>query len=84
MEFPKGRQVVQKIGGYWFIDDTYNANPMSLRSAIGTLARLKTSGRKVLVCADMLELGKKSESLHSAIGKLVATAHIDSVFTSHF
>ena len=81
MDFPKGRQAVCKVGDYWFIDDTYNANPMSLRSAISTLSRLKTSGRKVLVCADMLELGAKSAPLHSAIGNFVAAANIDSVFT---
>ncbi len=81
MEFPKGRQAVQRLGDYWLIDDTYNANPVSLRSAIGTLARLKTNGRRILVCADMLELGTKSQTLHSAIGEFVAEANIDSVFT---
>src|SRR3989338_2577782 len=44
--FPAGRQNVGKVGGCWLIDDTYNANPVSLRSALQTLSSLNVRGRK--------------------------------------
>ena len=79
--FPKGRQLIHKIGPWKVIDDTYNANPVSVRSAIETLSQLNTTGRKILVCADMLELGRQSQRLHRAMGDLVASLPLDLVIT---
>ncbi len=79
--FPKGRQQVQMVGKLRIIDDSYNANPMSLRSAIETLNNLDVVGRKVLVCADMLELGAQSKKLHRQIGDLVARSCVDMLIT---
>ncbi len=79
--FSKGRQAVQKVNDCWLIDDSYNANPVSFYSAINTLSRLDVPGRKILVCADMLELGKESAKLHSAVGKAAAQSDIDLVLT---
>lgn len=79
--FPDGRQRVAKINQYWLIDDTYNANPVSFRSAVNTLSHLQVSGRKILVCADMLELGKKSRQLHRSAGEVVAHSDVDVVLT---
>ncbi|MFA5059924.1 MAG: UDP-N-acetylmuramoyl-tripeptide--D-alanyl-D-alanine ligase [Candidatus Omnitrophota bacterium] len=76
-----GRGVFKKVKSWNILDDSYNANPMSLRSSIETLSRLKTKGRKILVCGDMLELGSKSEQLHRKIGKLVGRSNIDSIIT---
>ena len=78
---PKGRQVVHKRGSYAIIDDTYNSNPLSLKSAIDTLSRFHPAGRKILVCGDMLELGRESKRLHSEIGEVVARSGIDGVFS---
>ena len=79
--FPKGRQELIKRGPYWIIDDTYNSNPLSFRSAIRTLSILKGQGRKVLLCGDMLELGKNSERLHRSIGELISHSPLDCVVT---
>ncbi len=79
--FPPGRLSVQKFGSYHVIDDTYNANPISFRSAIGALNNFNTCGRKILVCADMLELGGESKRLHESIGNLVADSPLDCVVT---
>jgi len=80
-KFLKGRQVIQKIKDVWLIDDTYNANPVSFRSAIGTLDRLQVPGKKILVCGDMLELGTKSRQLHRRVGQIILKSNIDMIFT---
>ncbi len=71
------RMVRSIIGGIEFIDDTYNSNPLSMRSAIDTLSNYGSAGSKVLVSGDMLELGGKSAYYHSEIGRLVADSGID-------
>ena len=79
--FCSGRMSVEKIGMWWVINDTYNANPVSFRSAIETLSRFKNTGRKIAVCADMLELGRQTRSLHKALGNQLAEARPDMVLT---
>jgi len=66
----KGRMAVTMLAGrIGLIDDTYNANPGSVKAAIDTLMRLKgKNGRGILVLGDMLELGIHSEALHRCIG----------------
>ena len=65
--FSKGRLNVLKVRGLNFIDDTYNANPLSVRRSLETLKEMDPSGRKVFVMGDMLELGAQKESLHKEI-----------------
>ncbi len=79
--FPAGRQEIRRTNGLWVIDDTYNANPVSMRSAIETLSRFDTLGRKILVCADMLELGRKAPAHHASIGKLLAHSKVNALLT---
>lgn len=54
------------INGIRIIDDTYNANPISMRAALNVLASF--SGQKVFVMGDMFELGEGAVSLHRQIG----------------
>jgi UDP-N-acetylmuramoyl-tripeptide--D-alanyl-D-alanine ligase len=55
--------------GLLLINDTYNANPVSMKSAVDFVASLPR--RKILILGDMLELGKMSIELHSEIGDYV-------------
>jgi UDP-N-acetylmuramoyl-tripeptide--D-alanyl-D-alanine ligase len=80
-KFPRGRGQILKLGTGWMIDDTYNANPVSMRSALQTLDALTTDGQKIFVAADMLELGAKAKSLHEEVGKLVAKSSANVLIT---
>lgn len=79
--FRHSRQQIIKSGKFWLIDDTYNANPASLNSAIDTLNAFSIKGKRIVVCADMLELGAQSESLHRLAGKKIAQSAADVVLT---
>lgn len=59
------------------IDDAYNANPLSMKAALETLARYP--GRKLAVIGDMRELGHFSEHYHRQMGQLCQTLSIDKV-----
>jgi UDP-N-acetylmuramoyl-tripeptide--D-alanyl-D-alanine ligase len=66
-----------KLGaGVNLIDDTYNASPDSMRSALDYLASFPDA-RKIAVLAGMNELGEQSESLHEGVGKYAAGAGVD-------
>ncbi len=83
---PLKRGVVMKIklplGLIIVIDDTYNANPASMRAAFANLNLRKTEGRKILILGDMAELGSKSSFLHSQLAKDLHKTKIDLVFTA--
>ncbi len=79
--FSGGRQTIKHRGSFTIIDDAYNANPVSVRGAIETLHSLNGMGRKILVCADMLELGHQSKKLHRAMGERAAESRIDLLIT---
>ena len=65
---------VRLASGALLIDDCYNANPASTRSALETAAALLgPSGRTLLVLGDMLELGPTELELHAALGPLAAS-----------
>ena len=61
--------------GSLLIDDTYNANPDSVKKSIDLLT--STNKRKVLVLGDMLELGRFRKKMHKDVGKYAALKKID-------
>lgn len=75
------RHCLTRIGSYCLIDDSYNSNPVSLRSAIHSLNSLESRGRKIFVCGDMLELGRHTERLHRQMGRLMAASDVDILLT---
>lgn len=72
-------QVHQLKNGVTLIDDTYNANPLSVKAAIDTLSHYK--GKKIIVLGDMKELGENAERLHETAGNQMREAGIDYLFT---
>ena len=76
-----GRNDLKKIEGSWIIDDTYNSNPDSVHLALENLKHYRTRGKKHIVLADMLELGKSSISEHKNIGRLVKQMGFDNLYT---
>lgn len=72
-----GRSHLLQIGEWTVIDDTYNANPLSMSAACRTLRDWETPGRKFLVTGDMLHLGDWSNDFHRMLGEEVARAKID-------
>jgi murE/murF fusion protein len=63
------------------VDESYNSNPLSLKSAILNFDTIKINkGKKYLLLGDMLELGKHSKKLHQTIGKIINNTKIDKVF----
>ena len=63
------------------IDESYNSNPLSLKSAISNFEKIKTNkSKKYLLLGDMLELGKHSKKLHDSVVPFINKAKIDKVF----
>jgi UDP-N-acetylmuramoyl-tripeptide--D-alanyl-D-alanine ligase len=73
----KSRMELVLIRGIRVINDSYNANPVSMRKALDTLMQIKTAGRRIAVLADMLELGEKAEDFHRETGRRVAQLGVD-------
>ena len=66
---PAMRQQLEEAGGLTLIDDSYNASPDSVRSALEVLAGRKVPGKRAAVLADMLELGSFSQQGHFQSGR---------------
>lgn len=66
------------VNGALVIDDSYNANPGSVRAAIDVLSAKQ--GQRILVLGDLAELGDDAVSLHAALG-VYAKSKIDKFFT---
>lgn len=73
-----GRFNIIKTSRYTLIDDCYNANPMSMKASLSSLA--KASGRKVALLGDMGELGENEKELHAEVGAYAAECGIDALY----
>ena len=77
--FPMRMEVCHLEGGRTLIDDSYNANPVSMELALETLAEIKGRGRAIALLGDMLELGEFSEEAHRRLGQKIKECAIDLV-----
>jgi UDP-N-acetylmuramoyl-tripeptide--D-alanyl-D-alanine ligase len=73
----KARLQIKEINGIQFIDDSYNANPDSMKAALRTLVELDTDGQRIAVLGQMSELGEESERRHREVGEAAAAFGID-------
>lgn len=75
-----GRLTQKRLGnGACVIDDSYNANPASMRAAIDVLRT--SSGKRFLVLGDMAEMGEQWQAMHQEVATYASQAALDGVFT---
>ncbi len=78
VEAPSGRLQIHECNGITFLDDSYNANPTSMQSALELFGEMSCE-RKVLILGDMLELGEHSYAEHQSLISSINTAQADVV-----
>ena len=83
---PSGRgdiKIVNKFKKkFRFIDESYNANPLSMSSAIKNMNfyKRKNNSKKLVFLGDMLELGKKTKKFHKELSSVINKSDVDKVF----
>jgi UDP-N-acetylmuramoyl-tripeptide--D-alanyl-D-alanine ligase len=70
---PGRMRIIKGIKEACIIDDTYNASPVAMDAALETLKEIKTTGKKIAVLGDMLELGKYTMEEHKRIGEVAGS-----------
>lgn len=77
----EGRLTARRVrDGVQIIDDSYNANPLSVSAAIDVLASM--AGNKIMVLGDMAELGVDAQRLHREVGMKAKQSGIDRLFAT--
>ncbi len=62
------------------IDESYNANPLSMKQSILNLSNIKNNNYKYILLGDMLELGEKSQKLHENLSPIINNSNINKLF----
>ncbi len=65
--------------GVIVLNDAYNANPTSMNAALRALAQTGTTGHRIAILGDMLELGRYADEAHAEVGVLASELGIDVV-----
>lgn len=78
--FSGQRQNIIHTNGYTVIDDSYNASPDSMKASLKILSDYKSSGKKIAVLSDMLELGPDAPTYHRQVGAFVASTNTTDLF----
>lgn len=76
-------RVTMRDGAFTLIDESYNANPLSMAAALSVLGeseRPTRRARRIAVFADMRELGKTSDAMHLALEPALRDAEVDCLF----
>ena len=84
-KIPNGRGDISKVKinkkNIYLIDESYNSNPLSLKSAILNFDKIpKKNSKKYLLLGDMLELGIHTKKLHQSIAPIINKTKVDKVF----
>ncbi|SDN63781.1 UDP-N-acetylmuramoyl-tripeptide--D-alanyl-D-alanine ligase [Alkalicoccus daliensis] len=74
-------ELLEGKNGVTVINDAYNASPTSTRAAVSLLEDMEGYNKKIVVLADMLELGENEETFHFETGESIDAEKIDAVFT---
>ncbi|MEM7008866.1 MAG: UDP-N-acetylmuramoyl-tripeptide--D-alanyl-D-alanine ligase [Thermodesulfobacteriota bacterium] len=72
-------EVIDVPQGFKVINDSYNANPDSMKKAVDELVRLNKNGNTIAVLGDMLELGEGSENEHVELGKYALNSGVNNL-----
>lgn len=81
LEMSKMRMELSKTkSGLTLINDAYNSSPTSVRATLDLLGSLQGYRKKIVVLADMLELGEKEADYHAEIGAAIDPGVVDAVF----
>ncbi|GFE62367.1 UDP-N-acetylmuramoyl-tripeptide--D-alanyl-D-alanine ligase [Geobacter sp. AOG2] len=75
----RGRFQLEQVGEVTLVDDSYNANPASMKAALETLVQIAPAGHRVAILGDMLELGEHEAEAHEGVGA-VAGRNVDRLF----
>ncbi|MFY8115477.1 MAG: glutamate ligase domain-containing protein, partial [Rhabdaerophilum sp.] len=82
----RGKREALRLGDRQFllIDESYNANPSSMRAALAVTGSVPRGarGRRIAVLGDMLELGPEGPQLHAGLKEPILEADIDLVFAA--
>tara|TARA_E500000178_G_scaffold346778_1_gene398952 strand:- start:1159 stop:3918 length:2760 start_codon:yes stop_codon:yes gene_type:complete len=80
----EGRGKIYKIRyknlNFNLIDESYNANPLSMKQSILNLSNVKNNNRKYILLGDMLELGKNTQILHKKLSPIINHSNINKLF----
>ena len=76
---PPMRWQLMEVNGIRFINDAYNANPLSMRASLSTFSGLPDGERKWAVVGGMRELGETAEEEHAALGPFIDGLALDGV-----
>ncbi len=78
--YPGRGRLIRLAEGVSILDDSYNANPDSLRATLLTFAEMKEGNRGILVMGDMLEIGASSAEVHEQAGKSIGAMGFEHLF----
>ena len=78
---PDKRLNVSEYSDFLLIDDTYNANPESMKASIELLGRISLFKNKIAILGDMLELGNMELLYHKGLGSVIRKNKINTVYT---
>ena len=76
------RMQIVSAGAVTIIDDSYNANPTSMRFALQVLSQVDIPDRKIAILGDMRELGSDEVGMHQEVGRIIAELNPDMLITA--